>query len=166
MSTSVPQKRINNPSPLKTILLSGFIAGSLDILGAIIVYSIMMQKATATSILQSVASGAFGKDAFNGGTTTAGYGLLFHFIIAYCFAIAYFLFYPLLPFLKYNKIISGLFYGIIVWLIMNLIVLPQTNAYHGSFQWSSALTGCSILMLCIGLPIAAITDKYYRNQGA
>ena len=83
---------------LKTILWSGFVAGALDILGAIVIYSFIMGKGTPEQILQSVASGVFGKDAFAGGATMAVYGLLFHFIIAYCFAIAYFVWYPLLGF--------------------------------------------------------------------
>jgi hypothetical protein len=53
--SSQPTTNSFSPSALKTILLSGFVAGTLDILAAIIVYSFIMQKATATQILQGIA---------------------------------------------------------------------------------------------------------------
>jgi uncharacterized membrane protein YagU involved in acid resistance len=126
-------------SSAKTILLSGFVAGALDILAAIIVYSVIMNKVTATQILQGIAAGVFGKDAYTGGTLMVFRGLLFHFIIAYCFAIGYFILFPYLPFFRKKKILSGLLYGIFVWLVMNFVVIPLSNAYHAPFKWDSAL---------------------------
>lgn len=164
MSNSIKERSSNSSTPFKTILTAGFTAGLLDILAAIIVYSFIMNKATPVQILQSVASGVFGKDAFAGDTSMAVYGLLFHFIIAVIFAAIYFFIYPLLPFVKKQKVIRGLLYGIVVWLIMNLLVVPNSNAGQAPFKWSAALIGCSILMLCIGLPIALITNKYYQSK--
>ena len=78
------------------------------------------------------------------------------------FAWFYFIIYPFLPFLKKNALISGFSYGIFVWIVMNLIVLPIVfpvlPAKHLDFP---LLLSIVILMLCIGLPIALITRKYY-----
>jgi hypothetical protein len=140
MSNPVPSKsNVNStfPSVTKTILLSGFLAGTLDIIAAIIIYSFIMHKATATQILQGIASGVFGKAAFSDGTGMALMGLLFHFIIAYCFAIGYFIVFPYLPFLRKQKILSGFLYGIFAWLVMNLIVLPLSNVNHAPFKWDA-----------------------------
>src|SRR5580698_80975 len=111
-------------SPIKIILLSGFTAGTLDILGAILVYVVVQGKTTTLRMLQSIASGIFGKDAYAGGMTMACYGLIFHFLIAFSFAAGYFLSFPYISFLQKHKIISGLLYGIFIWLVMNLIVVP------------------------------------------
>jgi uncharacterized membrane protein YagU involved in acid resistance len=151
-------------SPAKTILLSGFTAGTMDILAAFFVYSVLMQVVTPVQILLHVASGVFGKTIIGNETTTALIGLLFHFIIALGFATAYFLIYPYIKFLHYNKIISGILYGMLVWLIMNFVVVPLSNASHAPFALNSAIRAAIILILCIGLPISFITVKYYERK--
>src|ERR1051326_1618917 len=119
--TSPNQSR---PSALKTILLAGLVAGTLDMLAAITIYSLVMNKITILRLLQGIARGAFGDSAFEEGSSMAIAGLGFHFIIAFAFAIFYFLVFPYIPFLKKQRIISGLLYGIFVWCVMNLAVLP------------------------------------------
>jgi hypothetical protein len=163
MSTSI-SKTANSPSAAKTILLSGFVAGTMDMLAAILVYSGIMQKVTIMQILHGIAAGVFGKDTVGSSTTMALLGLAFHYIIAYCFAIGYFIVYPHISFLRKQKIISGLLYGIFVWAVMNLIVVPLSNTYHAPFKWDSALRAAVILMFCIGLPISLITHRYYKSK--
>ena len=145
-----------------TIFLSGLIAGTLDILAVVIIYAVVLEKTTAIKILQSIASGVFKKEAYTGGPQMAWYGLGFHYLIAFIFAWFYFIIYPYLPFLKKNVILSGILYGILVWIIMNLIVLPIAFPLlpekHFDFP---LLLSILILIVCIGLPIASITRKYY-----
>ncbi|MDA6072559.1 DUF1440 domain-containing protein [Flavobacterium sp. AC] len=145
-----------------TIFLSGLIAGTLDILAAIFVYVIILEKTTTIKILQSIASGIFKKEAYTGGSQMIWFGLGFHYLIAFVFAWFYFKIYPYLPFLKKSTVISGFLYGIFVWIIMNLIVLPIVFPVlpekHFDFPLLLSIT---ILMLFIGLPIASVTKKYY-----
>jgi hypothetical protein len=63
------------------ILKAGLIVGTLDILAAFIQYAIKTGK-NPTVVLKFIASGVFGKEAFNGGTMMNVYGLIFHFVIA------------------------------------------------------------------------------------
>ena len=152
-------------SKSNTILTSGLIAGTLDILAAILIYAVILQKTTAVKILQSIASGVFKKGAYTGGSQMALYGLLLHYFIALAFALFYFIVYPYLPFLKKNTIISGFLYGIFVWLVMSFIVLPiafpQLPEKHFDFP---LILSMLILMFCIGLPIALLTRKYYASE--
>jgi uncharacterized membrane protein YagU involved in acid resistance len=152
-------------SAAKTILLAGFVAGVMDIVAAIISYYIRTQK-EPTRLFQFIASGVFGKEAFTGGTTMAIIGLLFHFMLAYVFAIAFYLIYPKIKLLSRNTIITGLVYGVIVWVIMNLVVLPLSNAPKLPFNPKQAAIGMAILMVCIGLPISLIVHKHYRRNAA
>jgi hypothetical protein len=157
---------MNKSFATKTILLSGFVAGTLDILAAFFVYSVIMKVVTPAQILQGIAAVAFGKTVISNQTIIALLGLLFHFIIAYSFAAAYFFIYPHVRFLHYNKIISGLLYGIIVWAVMNLIVVPLFNGHYAPFVLNAMLRAVIILILCIGLPIAIITSTYYKRISA
>ena len=145
-----------------TIFLSGLIAGTLDILAALVIYDFILQKTTSIKILQSIASGIFKKDAYSGGSQMALYGLLIHYFIALTFAWFYFTIYPYFNFLKKNTLLSGVLYGIFVWIIMNLVVLPTffplLPEKHLDFP---LILSILILIFCIGIPIASITRKYY-----
>jgi hypothetical protein len=149
---------------IKIIFIAGLVAGTMDMVGALTVYAVLLHKASGMLILQRIASAAIGPAALRGGWATAWCGLLFHYFIAYSFTAAYVLLYPYLPLLRKNRLASGLLYGLLVWLIMNRIVLPLTKIQMAPFQWGAALIGIAILMLCIGLPIAYITDAYYKKR--
>ena len=157
-ATSTSQSK---PSALKTILLAWVTAGCLDLLGAITVYSLIMQRVTTMRLLQGIARGALGNSVYEGGITTALAGVGFHFIIAFCFTVFYFFIFPYIPFLKKQRIISGLLYGIFVWCIMNLVVLPLLQIANIPTKWDSITRGALILMFCIGLPISLIVSRYY-----
>jgi len=149
-------------SAANTILRTGLIAGTLDITTAITVYAFILGKATALQILQGVASGVFGLPAFAGGWAMGLTGILFHYLIALSFTSAYYLIYPHVPLLQKRPLISGIIYGVIVWSIMNLLVLPLSNYPARPMQAGPALLGMAIIIVMIGLPVAFLTRRYYR----
>lgn len=156
------------PSPkagaLKTIFLSTLVAGSLDISAACLYYAVILHKTSATKILQSIASGTFGKAAYEEGLRTALIGLSLHFFIAFIFAALYFFMFPRLRFLRRNTILAGVVYGIFVWLVMNVIVLPITFNLAPVFAVTNVLPGVIILIIAIGLPVSFITRAYYNRR--
>ena len=153
-----------DPSAFWAIALSGLISGTLDILTAIAVYAWIMQKTTAIKILQGIAKGVFGDKATEGGTRMAISGLFLHYLIAFIFAIFYFIIYPIFPPLKKNWVVSGLIYGIGVWVVMNMIVRPLVFPDFKMPKWDAIALGMGILMVMIGLPISYITHQYYYNK--
>jgi len=153
-----------DPSAFWAIALSGLISGTLDILTAVTVYAWIMKKTTVVRLLQGIASGVFGKKAFEGGTRMAISGLFLHYLIAFIFAIFYFIVYPMFPPLKKNWVVSGLLYGFGVWVVMNLIVRPLVFPGTPSPNWDAIALGMAILMVMIGLPIAYLTHQYYYNK--
>jgi uncharacterized membrane protein YagU involved in acid resistance len=149
------QRALNPFQTIKTIFLAGLVAGTLDILAAIVILS----KMNAEKLLQYVASGVYGKAAFEGGAKMAWAGLGFHYLIACCFAAFFYILFNIVPFVRKYKIVSGLLFGIFVWIVMNLIVLPFTNVSRGSFTVKGVVLNMTILMLAMGLPISIITNK-------
>ncbi|MFC5408845.1 DUF1440 domain-containing protein [Larkinella bovis] len=144
-------------SPFKSILLAGFIAGTLDITAAITI----LGKMNAPGVLRFIASGFFGKEAFTGGSEMVWVGLFFHFLIAFSFTIVYYLIFPFVPLFRHHRILSGLLYGMFVWGIMDLVVVPQTKIPRASLQWEGALLNMAILMVCVGLPISFFISRHY-----
>ena len=157
-------KTTNTNSFARAILVAGFVAGLLDIAAAIV--SFYLNRGTGpTKMFQYIASAVLGKDAYAGGMGTAALGLLFHFIIAYIFTVIFFVLYPKLNLQMHNMIVVGLIYGILVWLIMNLVVLPLSNAAIARpFKVKGVITGVLILMFFIGLPISILAHRYYARR--
>lgn len=148
-------------SSLKTILKSGLVAGMLDATAGVIVYFIWF-KFNPLQVLQFIAMGVFGPKAMEGGFPMVVAGLIFHFIIAYVCAIIYFYAYPKISFLKNKHIVSGLLFGLGIWLIMNLIIVPASNIPASPFDLGLAVVGIIWHMTLVGLPIAIITHKFYK----
>ena len=147
----------------KAFFLAGIVAGTLDILSATALYTAITGTFRPVRLLQGIAYGAFGKSALEGGTGMAIIGLLFHYLIAFTWVMIYFLLYPYIPFMRRYKILSGLLYGIIVWVIMNRVVIPLSQITPGPFRWDRALMNMAILMVMIGLPASLFANWYYTN---
>jgi hypothetical protein len=141
----------------QTILLGGLIAGALDITYAC-VHSYIRSGRRPVFILQSVASGALGRSAYEGGAKTAALGLVFHFLIALIAATVYYFASRVLRFMVTQAVISGIFYGVGVYLVMNCVVLRLSAIHATTWPWnypkSILIGGLLIHMFGIGLPIA------------
>ena len=158
MSTTAGQ---SSSSPARVILLAGLIAGTLDLTGACVV-SWLRAGVTPVRVFQSVASGIYGSASFSGGAKTAVQGVILHFIIATTAAAVYYLASRHLRFLIEQAIIAGLLYGVVVYLFMNFVVLPLSKVAKRPVPISGRIIGMTIIIFCIGLPIAIIVRRFSR----
>ena len=146
----------------RTILVGGLIAGTLDISYACI-FSYIRRGTSPVRVLQSVASGALGRSAFDGGAKTAALGLVFHFLIATIAAAVYYLASRPLRFLVNQAIICGPLYGVGVYLFMNFVVLPLSAiGSRPPLPLPVLIGGLLIHMFGIGLPIALVVRRYSK----
>ncbi len=146
-----------------TLLKAGFIAGSLDILFAF-ANAWWSSGVSPERVLRFIASGLIGGKAFQNPGSIALLGLAIHFFIAFFWTGIFFFFYPKIRNIIHSKFLQGILYGIFVWLAMNLIVLPITNAPKLEFQWYDAIKGIVILFIAIGFPLAHFAHKYYQGN--
>jgi uncharacterized membrane protein YagU involved in acid resistance len=145
---------------LKAILKTWLVAGTLDILAAIVI----LAKMNAVGVLRYIASGVFGKEAFSGGTAMTIAGLIFHYIIALSHTTLYYIVFPYVPLLGKQKLVAGVLYGIFVWSVMNLVIVPLSNTNKSPLTLSGASLNMAILIVCIGLPISLLASKYYSSK--
>jgi uncharacterized membrane protein YagU involved in acid resistance len=146
----------------RTVLVGGLIAGTLDISYACI-FSYIRRGTSPVRVLQSVASGALGRSAFDGGAKTAALGLVFHFLIATIAAAVYYLASRPLRFLVNQAIICGPLYGVGVYLFMNFVVLPLSAiGSRPPLPLPVLIGGLLIHMFGIGLPIALVVRRYSK----
>lgn len=149
---------------IRAVAFTGLVAGTCDITAAIIINCVLAGKMKITTLLQAIASGVFGKKAFEGGIEMALYGLTFHYLIALIFTILYFLLFPYVTVLRRYRLFSGLLYGFFAWLVMNLLVLPLSNVAPQRLHLGSSITGIAVLMVMLGLPIAFMTAAWYSKR--
>jgi hypothetical protein len=143
------------PKILIAILVGGFIAGSLDLTSAFITFG--------WGVPRAIAAGLVGRQAFQGGVATWVLGVFLHYVIAYAAATVYCVASWKLDFLKENWLVCGMFYGIAVFLVMNLIVLPISGLHAtGPYQLHGLIQGIVVHMLIIGVPIAFCARRFSR----
>ncbi|MDN5287800.1 MAG: hypothetical protein JWR38_4074 [Mucilaginibacter sp.] len=154
------QKTIRSKSKiLLTILWIGLITGTLDGLSALI----LNYKVSPAIIFKFIASGVFGEAAFKGGYEMVVSGVIFHYLIALAFTYAFYLLYPFFKKMLLNEYLVAVVYGVTAWLIMNLMVVPVSKIGFHPIKTETILTGILVLIICIGLPIALIADKHYKD---
>jgi len=149
---------MRNPNALQ-ILKAGLLAGLLDILAAFANFYIKTGK-NPVVILKFIASGVFGDSAFSGGTGMTILGLLIHFIIALLFATFFFTAVARILPVNSSKLLTGILYGLFIWLVMNLIIVPLSSAPKLPFNITDAALNAAILIVCVGLPISY---SYYSS---
>jgi len=137
---------------LPAILAGGAVAGTFDLIAAFISFG--------PGVPRGIAAGLLGPQARSGGALIWILGVLLHFFIAYSAATVYCLASRKLPFLKEHFVVCGMFFGIGLFLVMNLVVLPLC-AFHfmGPYQYRGLVQGLLIHMLIIGVPIGYCLRK-------
>lgn len=153
-ATSAPYPLGKANSPL-AIGLGGLTAGTLDILQACILFGWDIPKV--------IAAGLLGPAAIQGGVGMYLLGLLLHYLIATTVTAIYYGASRKLTFLLEYPLICGLFFGMAVESVMNLIVLPLSALHaRGPYQLHDLLFGYRMHMLVIGLPVAYIVRRFGR----
>lgn len=158
--SAVAGRRSQARSAARTIVLAWLVAGTLDILVAVTYYPLTVHV-SVERLLQGIASGLVGMQAFAGGMGTAVLGLACHYSIALIWTLVFFVVFPRLRILGRSLVLTGLGYGVFVGLVMNLIVVPLSRTPKGPFSLTHFLIAVFILLFTIGLPLAGIIGRYY-----
>jgi len=148
---------------IASIVLGGLVGGAFDIAYAII-FSNLRSGVAPSRILQSVASGLLGSDAYSGGTPTATLGLGLHFFMALLWAAAYVIAAGRIPLLVRRPIVCGAAFGVFVYAFMNLVVIPLSRfPTKPSYPLAILATGLFVHMFLFGVPIALAARRAYAS---
>lgn len=151
-----------------TVLWVGFLVGLFDLTAAFIQTKIMFPARNPLGVLRYIASAVFGKETANSDSSMLFFGALFHFVIAYGFTTLFFLIYPHVRLLSKNRLLTGLFYGLAIWAVMNLIVVPQTRIGARPSVLKNAAIAAGILIVAMGIPLSFFAYNFYygRKRGS
>jgi hypothetical protein len=143
---------------LRAIVWGGASCAVLDGLAASVQFGLKGIK--PLHVWQGVASGLLGERAFREGWLSGGIGLLLHFAIAFSVAAVFVEACPQLPFLARAYWISGPLYGVIVFLVMNLAVVPISARPKRPASSQIIFVQLIIHVLFVGLPIAMAANRF------
>jgi len=146
------------------LALAALVAGTLDYTAAITNFLLKGGK-DPTLIAWYIASSLLGREAaYAGGWVTATFGIFLHYVIATSWTVLFFLGYPRIALLRKNALLVGAVYGLFVWTMMNLVLVPLTCIKPGAFNLANAATQAGILVVCIGLPISLLAHRHYGKK--
>jgi hypothetical protein len=140
-------------------------AGTCDILFAT-GYSYLRSGVAPSRVLQFVASGALGPQAFQGGAGAAALGLALHYLNAFIITAVFFAGAALRPGLARRPLPVGVAYGAAVFWVMNFVVIPLSRI--GPRPARAAVVAVPELlvhMLLIGYPIAIAARASFASGG-
>jgi hypothetical protein len=147
MTTTPVTLRLQQSGLVPPILAGGAVAGTFDMIAAFITFGLGAPR--------GIAAGLLGRQAFQGGVGTYILGVFLHYFIAFSAAAIYCFASRKLDFLIEHFFVCGLFYGIAIYLVMNLIVLPLCALHFmGPYQYRGLVQGILVHMFLIGLPIS------------
>src|SRR5579864_2657796 len=141
------------------IVVAGSVVGILDITSAFVIAAI--RGTGSMRMLQGITSGLIGARSFQGGLATAACGLAIHFLIAFTVVMIFYLASRRINFLTEHAVVSGILYGIAVYLFMYWIVIRLGfPSAHPSFIRD--VTAVLVHISLIGLPTALIVRRYSK----
>lgn len=160
MNTATDSLTLESPRGiLLPAVVGGCAAATLDAISAFLTFGGGMPKA--------IASGLLGAGALQGGAGAWMLGLALHFLILIVAALLYGVATWRWPFLRVNFLLFGIYYGVSIYLFMNLVVLPFSAVPFpvGPFKVSALWQGLIAHIVLVGLPIAA-SFRFLGTPGA
>lgn len=143
----------------RPIFLITLVAGTLDILDALVFYSLRSHVAPRT-LLQGIAGHLIGRSAYRGGLQTALLGLGIHFFIAAVWVTLFVVLARNLRLLTRFPVVCGALYGLLIYAVMNYLVLPLTPLYTAPSHSTVVLANAILaLVLFMGVTVAVLTSK-------
>jgi hypothetical protein len=143
---------------LRAIVWGGVACAVLDGIAASVQFRLKGIK--PLHVWQGVASGLLGERAFREGWVSGGFGVLLHFVIAFSAATVFVEACLQVPFLARAYWISGPLYGVIVFLMMNLAVVPLSRRPERPASSEVIFVQLIIHVLFVGMPIAMAANRF------
>ena len=157
-----------NPTPsatLRAIALGGALVGVLDATDGVAYFGLTAGN-NPIQVLQFIASGALGPVAFSGGLAAAALGALIHFGLSFGFTALFVLAWIRSEAVREHWIAAGLAWGVAVWTLMNLVILPLSHVPPSPITVLSALHGLIAHALTVGLAAAFVSRRTLRSAGS
>ena len=146
------------------ILCGGALAGALDLAYAFTYHGIV-SGVVPTQILQAIASGLLGREAFRSTFPAAAIGFIAHFTILIVAAAMYYAASRRLDVLRRHAYLSGMAFGVAIYCTMNFIVVPLSAAPQFKTSVPQVISDFAVHLLLLG-PAIALSVRYFDRAAS
>ena len=150
---------IRSGGRVRAIVAGGLAVAVLDAVDALVAYKLAYGMSPLV-VYQFVASGLLGKAAFDGGATSALVGLAVHLLVAFTAAAVFVLASERLAGLRRRAVGWGVLFGVGVFTVMNLVVIPLSRIGASVPPLPLVANGILGHALLVGLPIALAARRF------
>lgn len=151
---------ITESHALAAIFWAGLICGTMDITAAFLTW--WPQGIAPARLLKGIAGGLLGPQAYTAGWPVAFLGLACHFFIAYSAATVFYLASRRIGYMTLRPILSGVFYGVCVYVVMYWIVVPLSRLHRRPHSVNATIIAIVTHIICVGLPISLTIRRFSR----
>ncbi|HET7602879.1 MAG TPA: hypothetical protein VFK36_07665 [Gemmatimonadales bacterium] len=150
------------PSVAGRIAATALIVAALDFFYVLVRWVWLTHALTVQELAQSIATGLLGRAAYDGGPATAVLGLGLHLLVAFGWTLVFFLLTARVAGLRKlistmrGRMLLGLAWGPIIWLLMDFVVLPLSQAHPTPTSSPTFYINLLQHALMIGLPMAVL----------
>jgi uncharacterized membrane protein YagU involved in acid resistance len=137
---------------------AGMVAGIANLVAAAAIFGGPMMHG-----FQMIASGLLGETAFSGGLKAAVLGAVLHFAISIAAAALYLWAALRHRALTRHWLVSGVVFGVLAYLVMNVVVVPLSNAANPDFSPGMIVKELLAHTVLFGVPIAGMVRALERN---
>jgi hypothetical protein len=141
----------------RAILCATLVVGVLDATDGVVFLGLHGQN--PIQVLQYIASSLLGVRSFSGGLPSAVLGLVVHFAVSLVVATFYIFASRRISVLRTQWVPLGLLYGMAVWSVMNLVLLPHTAVVGSALTAAALANGLIGHALFVGLPSAFFAKR-------
>ncbi|MEP6691691.1 MAG: hypothetical protein ABJD07_11070 [Gemmatimonadaceae bacterium] len=153
----------------RRIVLAGLVVAVVDFAYVYVLWVLVLQKIGVQRLAQSIATGLLGNYALTGGAATALVGLALHALIAYAWTVGFWLVLRASGTIQRWTYVStgaaavGVAYGALIWLAMDLVVLPLSRARPTPVASGIFWLNLVEHMLLVGPPLVLILTNARRS---
>jgi hypothetical protein len=147
----------------KAGLAAGIVGGAFDLAAATTIYP-AMYGIPPLRILQSIASGVLGAQAYEGGMPTALLGVGLHFFIAIVAGFVLAVALARVTALRQPVFVTAAGFGIGVYFFMQLIVLPLSQFAQRELSLAAHAVGLAIHVFIFALPMVLVARRLLAGR--
>ena len=142
---------------IRAIVAAGSLCGVLDGISAILLFG--SRGASPAQVFRSIAYGAMGRAAVNGGTKAVVVGVAAHFTVAFGAAAVYYAITRVRPAINERPLVFGPLYGAAVHLFMTFVVIPMSAIGVRPIVWTTFLEVLAIHLVVVGPSISLTISR-------
>jgi hypothetical protein len=152
------------------ILLAGMVVAALDFLYITVLWVLIKHAVTVEQLAQVIATGLLGKAAYEGGVGTAALGVALHLMVALTWTTIFFVLSRQIPAVSHliettaGRVKAGLLFGPVIWLVMDLVVLPLSRARPTPVSSPHFYINLLQHAVMIGVPMALLLGSNPRES--